>query len=441
MAHKKRPVILGAGMTGLAAGYASGLPVFEAEEWPGGICSSYYMRRGGSERLHRLPEDQEAYRFEIGGGHWIFGGDPLVLRLISALTPVKSYERRSAVYFPDKELFVPYPIQNHLRHLGQKVAAQVLEEIVEGQRARADVVTMADWLRATFGPTLCELFFEPFHELYTAGLYREIAPQDNYKTPIELSLVVRGAFEEVPSVGYNVKFVYPERGLNILAHKIAETCDIRYGRRVVRIEATSREVYFEDGTSLGYSELISTLPLNKVVKMTGLDIGEREDPATSVLVVNVGAARGPKCPSYHWVYVPTSRAGFHRVGFYSNVDSSFLPKSAQLRGDRVGIYVERCYREEMKPDAAHRAELCRQVIRELQDWGWIGDVEVVDLTWIDVAYTWSWPRSEWRKKAIAELSQKSIYSIGRYGGWRFQGIADSLKEGLSAGASIAERNP
>ena len=36
-------VVLGAGMTGLGAGL-SGLPVFEAAEDPGGICSSYYMR-------------------------------------------------------------------------------------------------------------------------------------------------------------------------------------------------------------------------------------------------------------------------------------------------------------------------------------------------------------------------------------------------------------
>jgi len=43
---KERVLILGAGMTGLAAGYASGLPVYEAAEWPGGICSSYCVRPG-----------------------------------------------------------------------------------------------------------------------------------------------------------------------------------------------------------------------------------------------------------------------------------------------------------------------------------------------------------------------------------------------------------
>ena len=254
--------ILGAGMTGLAAGYASGLPVYEAAEAPGGICSSYYVRPGSAERLYQAPKDGEAYRFEIGGGHWIFGGDPLVLRFIRKVTPVKAYIRRSAVYFPDRDLFVPYPIQNHLRYLGRKVAVQVLEEISKGQ-ASGDVVTMADWLKASFGRTLYGMFFEPFHELYTGGLFREVAPQDSYKTPINPSLVIRGAFDDVPQVGYNVTFVYPEEGLNVLAQRMAERCQVHYGRRIVRIDVKSREVYFEDGKAERYDELISTLPLNR----------------------------------------------------------------------------------------------------------------------------------------------------------------------------------
>jgi len=42
--RNKETFILGAGMTGLAAGMISGLKVYEAEEVPGGICSSYYLK-------------------------------------------------------------------------------------------------------------------------------------------------------------------------------------------------------------------------------------------------------------------------------------------------------------------------------------------------------------------------------------------------------------
>lgn len=430
---QKKILILGAGMTGLAAGYASGLPVYEASEWPGGICSSYYVRAGSTERLHIAPKDGKAYRFEIGGGHWIFGGDPLVLRFIRSLTPVKAYTRRSAVYLPDRDLFVPYPLQNYLRYLGQKVAAQVLQEVANRKSVQSEVTTMADWLRANFGPTLCELFFELFHELYTAGLYREIAPQDDYKTPVDLSLMIQGAFDDVPQVGYNVTFVYPEEGLNTLAQCMAERCDVRYSKRAVHIDVKERVVYFEDGSFEGYDELISTLPLNRMMEMTGLDVGERPDPATSVLVVNIGAVKGPRCPSEHWLYIPKSQAGFHRVGFYSNVDASFLPADSRERGDRVGIYVEKAYREGEKPDRAEIGRLCWEIVRELQDWGWIKEVEVIDPTWIEVAYTWSWPGSRWRQKAMKALEEYSVYQVGRYARWVFQGIADSIRDGLISG--------
>lgn len=428
--------VLGAGMTGLTAGYVSGLPVYEAEEWPGGICSSYYVQPGSQERLHISTKDEEAYRFEIGGGHWIFGGDSLVHRFIRSFTPLKTYTRRSAVYFPDKALFVPYPIQNHLRYFGQKIVSQVLQEIVKEQRVRIEVVTMADWLRINFGPTLCELFFEPFHELYTAGLYRQITPQDDYKTPLNLSLVIQGAFDDAPQVGYNVTFVYPQEGLNALVQRMSEHCDVRYGKRVVRIDVHERVVYFDDGSFERYDELISTLPLNKMMEMTGLDVGERPNPATSVLVINIGAKKGAKCPTEHWLYISKSHCGFHRVGFYSNVDVSFLPASSRERNDRVSIYVEKAYHYGEKPSEEEIERLCGRVVCELQDWGWIKEAEVVDPTWIDVAYTWSWPGSIWRQKALKTLEEHGIYQVGRYARWMFQGIADSIRDGFYAGSTI-----
>jgi len=432
-------IILGAGVTGLAAGYVSGFPVYETTEHAGGICSSYYICPNSQVRLFSAPKNEEAYRFEIGGGHWIFGGDPLVLEFIGSLTPLKSYVRRSGVYFPDRDLFVPYPIQNHLRYLGPKVAAQVLEEIHFNQISQRRWVTKADWLEANFGPTLYKLFFEPFHELYTAGLFRKIAPQDAYKTPVDFSRIVQGAFNDVPQVGYNITFVYPVEGLNVLVQRMAERCRIHYSKRVVKVDAESREIYFEDGSSQGYEKLISTLPLNQIVEMTGLDVRERPDPATSVLVVNIGALKGSRCPSEHWLYIPKSRAGFHRVGFYSNVDPSFLPLSAREKQNRVSIYVEKACQEGAKPSEAQVSSLCEEIVRELQEWGWVQEPEVVDPTWIDVAYTWSWPGSLWRTKVLQKLEEYGIYQVGRYGRWIFQGIAESKRDGLIAGAIYQHR--
>ncbi|MEM2370841.1 MAG: protoporphyrinogen oxidase-like protein, partial [Candidatus Bathyarchaeia archaeon] len=88
------------------------------------------------------------------------------------------------------------------------------------------------------------------------------------------------------------------------------------------------------------------------------------------------------------------------------------------------------------PSEAEVKALVAEIIKELQAWGWIEEVEVVDPTWIDVAYTWSWPGSHWTEKALKALEKHDIYQIGRFARWTFQGIADSIRDGLIAGASM-----
>lgn len=426
--------ILGGGMTGLAASLASGWPVYESGEVPGGICSSYYVTSAG-RKLDAAPEDDEAYRFEIGGGHWIFGGDPAVLRFIRSVTPVKEYQRSSAVYFPGNGLFVPYPLQNHLSYLPQDLRLKALTEMLTTPKGNAR--TMAEWIEQSFGRTLTEMFFAPFHQLYTAGLWEQIIPQDGYKSPVDVALALHGASaDSTPAVGYNTGYLYPQEGLGTLAKRLAAKGQIQYCKRAARIHLEKKEVEFADGSGLKYSMLVSTLPLDKTLEMAQVQVDERPDPHTSVLVLNIGAFRGRKCPGEHWLYLPQTQAGFHRVGFYSNVDPSFLPASSRKSGDRVSIYVERAYPAGKKPSTEQIKSYVEETIAELQAWGFIQEVEVADPTWVDVAYTWSWPGSRWRSRALRFLEQRDVTMVGRYGRWIFQGIADSLRDGFFVGAAL-----
>jgi hypothetical protein len=74
----------------------------------------------------------------------------------------------------------------------------------------------------------------------------------------------------------------------------------------------------------------------------------------------------------------------------------------------------------------------------LQAWEFIGEAEVVDPTWIEVAYTWTWPGSHWRAKALRCLEEHGIFPVGRYGRWIFQGIADSIRDGFFTGAALKQ---
>ena len=112
-------------------------------------------------------------------------------------------------------------------------------------------------------------------------------------------------------------------------------------KRVTGIDPAGKVIHFGDGTAQKYDILMNTLSLNKTIEMTGLEVDAKPDPYTSVLVLNIGAVRGERCPDDHWLYIPATRAGFHRVGFYSNVDVSFLPASRCRREGTAGVGLHR----------------------------------------------------------------------------------------------------
>ena len=62
--------------------------------------------------------------------------------------------------------------------------------------------------------------------------------------------------------------------------------------------------------------------------------------------------------------------------------------------------------------------------------GWLGEVEVADSNWVEYAYTWAWSNSDWRAESLSRLQECGIISLGRYARWVFQGIADSIGDGL-----------
>jgi protoporphyrinogen oxidase len=425
--------VLGAGVTGLAVAMASGARVLEQDPVPGGICRSYYCRPGDLVPSDRPPAGDDAYRFEVGGGHWVFGGDEAVLDLLDELAPLDRHERRAAVHLGAIGRKVPYPLQHHAALLGEAIAHQVAAELAAITPPGGEDATLRAWLERSFGRTLCELFFFPFHERYTAGLDRSVAPQDACKSPAAAS-------SGGPPAGYNPTFAYPRGGLDALARALAARCDVEYGRRVTAIDPTGRTLAFADGTAEPFDRLVSTLPLHTTLALAGVEVGE-PDPHTAVVVVNLGAVRGPSCPDEHWVYEADSASGFFRCGFYSNVDTGFLPAAHRDDGSRVALYIERAVLPDALPGSDATAAYVAEVTAELAARGWIGEVEVADVSLVPVAYTWRRPGSTWRERAIAALDGIGVTPVGRYGAWRFQGIADSIADGLALGRHLASADP
>jgi protoporphyrinogen oxidase len=278
-------------------------------------------------------------------------------------------------------------------------------------------------------------FFFPFNDGYTAGLYADVAPQDLFKSSLNRERVLRGATGDTEDAGYNRFFYYPRNGLDHLIRTISAECTVHFEHRVSHIDTSEGEVHFANGAHTAYDRIISTIPLNSMMQLCGIECSQPPDPATAVLVVNIGAIRGRDCTPYHWIYLPSSRSGMHRVGYYSQVEPSFLPKKYRNRSDVVSIYAERSFPASAPPSREEQSLASSAIVDELRDWDFISDPIVVSWTFTDPAYTWSRIGSTWPEEAFHKLSQLGIQQVGRYGGWRFQGMLESLEQGLSAGRS------
>jgi len=226
-------------------------------------------------------------------------------------------------------------------------------------------------------------------------------------------------------------------GLDELFKKMSLCCDIEYNKEIIHIDLLSKILFFSDGEEKKFDKLISTMPLNKLLSLTGYD--KNDCFYTSVLVVNIGGIKGANCPKDQWIYFPNSNSGYHRIGIYSNISKNFLPKSVIESNKYVSIYVERAFSGGSDLSNEYIEKYKYNVIDELKKINYIDSIEAIDTNWIEVAYTWEAYDSDWKKNALAFLEKNSIYSIGRFGGWKFQGISDSIREGIVVGGLLRNK--
>ena len=372
-----KTIILGAGFTGLAAGYGTDIPIYEATEHAGGICRSY---------------KKYGFDFSTGGGHWIFENEKTqkAMEFIRGLVELNSYDRKAGIYY--NKIF-PYPIQTFTQKESVSTPGY-----------------FKDWLSKKFSQAECNMFFYPFNERYTAGLYDSIVQFDSYKTP------------PAGGVGFVSRFHDPVNGLTELVNKMAEKCMINYKKRAIKVALDEKMVVFADGEVVKYDKLISTIPLDQLLKRCGQN--KYELPYSSVLVINIGAERGVNYPDEHWLYVPFSQSGFYRLGFYTNVNKKKAPEGM------VSVSAEIAIRNLEYADLPIDS-MCAEVVSELQSWRFIDEVRVVDPTWVRCAYTWNRTPEE-REVYLQSLATQGVISTGRYGKWKFQGMSESIMDGFNA---------
>src|SRR4030042_7038604 len=242
----RKIVIIGAGLSGLNAGYQASLRgldyvICEQESEVGGLCKTI---------------KREGFSFDYSG-HLLHLKDPYFKFLVRNLLRknLKTHRRRFCIY--SRGVFPPYPFQANLRNLPPKVIRECLLEFVKAYYENEDLPTsqyetFADWIEAKLGNGIGKYFMMPYNTKIWTVSPRELTCEwlSEYVPRPSLVEVFDGAFlEQRKEFGYNLRFWYPKKGgIQALCNSLAERVpNIQLKEKLFRTQLSDRIAEFASG--------------------------------------------------------------------------------------------------------------------------------------------------------------------------------------------------
>jgi UDP-galactopyranose mutase len=471
-------LVVGAGPTGLSAAYHLGRDAMLVEQGAtvGGWCRSL---------------EDNGFTFDYAG-HIMFSNDAYVHQLYRLLLGDNVHWQDREAWIFSKGVYTRYPFQGALYGLPPDVIKECVVGAIEARfgkpvsKAGARAESTADYTgperRGMFEPLLNGAahsgaakvlsyrgpdrrqswskgpprnFKEFIYKVWGAGIAKHFAIPYNQKlwaVPLEemetswlggrvplpdLEEMIEGALSPVPKpMGPNARFGYPLRGGfqalmdGFLPHFEGE---LRLDTRVTAVSPLRRTATFDDGTTVRYDRLISTMPLPRLVALAGTEVPADVQAAAralrhvSVRCVNIGVGR-PAITEKHWIYYPEETV-FHRIFVQGNASPHCNPPGG------FGFTCEITY-SPSKPLPCEGDDLIRRCIEDAIA---VGFIRADDPIWaanqvdLPVAYVvYDHGRAENVERIRAWLQTHDIVLAGRYSEWEYYNSDHAFIAGMKA---------
>ncbi len=244
---------------------------------------------------------------------------------------------------------------------------------------------------------------------------------------IDLRRALRNIALEEDDVGWgpNNTFIFPKKGgTGAIFRAVADRLNnhIRYLCKIREVDVDRKIVLTADGQAFQYSVLLTTAPLDlfilSFVRGAPQDVCQAalKLEHNSVHVVGCGVDEEPddlKC----WMYFPESDFPFHRVTNFHN----YSPMHVVKPGKQKALMAEVASSPYVSCPTSRLTESTGEAMREA---GLLGDPTKIISTWeITADYGYPVPTLE-RDQALRQihqwLTEKNIYSRGRFGGWKYE---------------------
>jgi protoporphyrinogen oxidase len=299
-----------------------------------------------------------------------------------------------------------------------------------------------EWVLKYFGKGIGKHFLFPYNTKILSYDIKQINPSwtGRFVPSTSLNAMINGALHQQKSnAGYNSLFYYPEKnGIQFLPNALVKKLKnkIHTNHRAQKIDIKKQIITFENGHSESYETLITTAPLNRflgMIKESSKTTFKRSIPhllCNSVINFNIGINK-PNITDKHWIYFPEKKYAFYRLGFWSSFSQNMAPKGCS------SIYGEISYLPETKTKKQLENAKVKAISQTLHILGLSKDNVVTEkVLHLDHAYV---IYNAWRQKNLnklhRELNNNNIYSIGRFGEWKYS----SMQEAVLDGKNIANK--
>ena len=419
-------VILGTGMAGFGAAHrlcSEGVTPVMYDK------NSYY---GGQTTSLRY---DDGFIFDIGP-HISFTKDPRIQEILADSVDNQFETVQISLNNYWRGYWPRHPVQTHLHGLPQDVITKAIVDFIEERQApERPINNYADWLLASFGRTMAELFPMQYTKKY------HLTTADNMTTDWLGPRIYRPSLEEVlrgalsPASGhvhYITHFRYPTQGGFVsYLKKLAPLGSLQLNHELLSIDPRQGLLSFSNGSHASYDVLVSSIPLPELIPMVKgvpsdvLNAAERLACSTCVLV-NLGVNRAD-LSSAHMTYFYDDDICFTRLSFAHMLSRNNAPEGAG--NIQAEVYFSKKYRPlKDVPEA-----WIEPVINDLRRCGILRDSDKI-LTrrarlvpYANVIFDLD--RAEALKTVHGYLDDLGIAYCGRYGDWGYMWTDESFKSG------------
>ncbi len=414
-----------------------------------GLSTAYHLDRLGKKGRYLIVEKRD----KVGGraatekkdgflfdhtGHLLHLHDPYGKKLIMDLLRgnLTSHERSTWIHSHGTD--TRYPFQANTFGLPPDVVAECVAGFLQNQRRPRKLSkspSFGEWVDKTFGPGIERHFMKPYNEkLWRTPLHDMTTEwQGRFLPSPKPEEVLYGALtDQKKFFGYNAFFRYPKKGgIQALPDALASRIDeraLQLNCRATRIDTREKIAVIEGLGEVRYERLVNTMPLNEF-----LDISSPLPPAVqaarrrlrwvTVYNLNLGVDRAG-ISDKHWIYFPEKKFPFYRVGFPANFSRSLGPRGTS------SMYIEISRNPGRKVDLN---ALRKASIQGLRECGVLKRSDrIAAALWIPIecAYVvYDRARTSSVETIMKGLEKRGIRSIGRWGGWKYSFMEETILDG------------